>query len=222
MSAIDLIDASVLKAACPERSEAQLAPWIEPIRKACGLFEIDRIRRIAAFLANIAHECQFIPGREENLNYSAERLMAVWPMRFRGQWVKPNELALKLARNPEGLANYVYANRMGNGDEASGDGWRFRGVGPIQLTGRHNRERFAKAMGMTLEQAEDYILTLEGGVMSAAWFWEENDINRMADTPGVADEATRINGGQTGLADRKDRFDRTVKRLLELEQGAQP
>lgn len=217
---VNLIDVSVLKAACPERSEAQLEPWVEPIKKACAQFEINTIRRIAAFAAMIAHESGFVPGREENLNYRAERLMQVWPGRFRGNGAMPNLRAHELAHNPEGLANVVYANRMGNGGPGSGDGWRFRGVGPMQLTGRSNHEGFAKAMGLTIDDAEDYIRTIEGGVMSAAWFWEENDINRLADTPGVNDEARRINGSEVGLVDRKARFDRTVKRLLARERGA--
>ena len=216
---IELIDISVLRAACPERSEAQLAPWLAPIKLACQRFEIDRIRRVAAFLATIAHECQFVPGREENLNYSADRLAEVWPGRFRDGKGRPNAAALSVAHNPEALANLVYAGRMGNGPAASGDGWRYRGVCPVMLTGRANHERFAASMGMTLDQAEAYIRTLEGGIMAAAWFWEENDINRLADTPGVEDETQRINGGQIGVADRKARFDRTVSRLLERERG---
>ena len=217
MPAFDLLDVSVLRAACPERSEDQLRPWLAPLRMACEKFEINTIRRVAAFVATIAHECLFIPGREENLNYTAKRLAAVWPNRFKGQ-SGPNALALACERNPQKLGNVVYANRMGNGPPESGDGWRFRGVGPLQLTGRSNHEDFAKAMGLDLDTAEDYLRTLEGGVMSAAWFWEENDINRLADTPGVSDEARRINGGVIGLEDRKARFDRTVARLLAREK----
>lgn len=213
---IELIDVSVLKAAAPDRTEAQLAPWVAPIKAACARFEIDRVRRIAAFIGNIAVESGFVPGREENLNYSAGRMAQVWPGRFSDGHGGANMRARELDHNPEAFANVVYACRMGNGDEHSGDGWRFRGVGPMQLTGRDNHQRFATAMGLTLDQAEAYIRTLEGGVMSAAWFWEANDINRLADSPGVADETRRINGGQTGLADRKARFDRVVARLLAL------
>lgn len=218
---IELLDVSVLRAACPERSEAQLAPWVDPIKRACERFEIDRIRRIAAFVATIAHECGFIPGREENLNYSAERMAQVWPGRFaRPGGRGPNDLARRLEHNPQAFANVVYANRMGNGDEASGDGWAMRGAGPVQLTGRANHQGFADAMGKTLAEEQAYIRTLEGGVMSAAWYWEENDINRLADTPGVEDETRRINGGLVGVEDRRKRFDRTVARLLELEGKA--
>lgn len=219
-NAIDLIDVSVLRAAAPERSEAELLPWVEPIRQACRKFDIDRIRRIAAFLTTLAHEGGFKVGARENMNYSANRLAQVWPGRFRGPGgTGPNGLAKALDRKPEEIANHVYAGRMGNGRPESGDGWRFRGNGPIQLTGRTNHEAFAKAMGMTVDEVAAWIGTVEGGVMSAAWFWEENDINRLADTPGVADETRRINGGTVGLADRTERFNRTVARLLEREAG---
>ena len=218
---IELIDVSVLRAACPERSGAQLAPWVDPIKRACEKFEIDRIRRIAAFVATLAHECGFIPGKEENLNYSADRMAQVWPGRFsRPGGRGPNDLARRLEHNPQAFANVVYAGRLGNGDEASGDGWAFRGVGPIQLTGRANHAAFAEAIGLTLAEEQAYIRTLEGGVMSAAWYWEENDINRLADTPGVEDETKRINGGLVGVEDRRARFNRTVARLLERERGA--
>lgn len=217
MNTTSLLDVSVLRAACPERNEAQLQPWVDPIKKACERFEINTVRRVAAFIAQMAHESGLKPGREEGLNYRAERLAEVWPGRFSSTGKRggsPNRRALELANNPQGLANVVYANRMGNGGPETGDGYRFRGVGPLQLTGRTNHEGFAQAMGMTLDQAETYLRTLEGGVMGSAWFWEENDINRLADTPGVADESRRINGGEVGLADRKARFDRTVSRLL--------
>ncbi|HEX8554296.1 MAG TPA: hypothetical protein VF695_06280 [Sphingomonas sp.] len=212
---IDLLFVAVLRAACPERSEAQLAPWVEPIRKACQRFRIDTIRRIAAFVAQMAHESGLVPGREENLNYSAKRLTEVWPSRF-----PTIAMAASYAGNPDMLANRVYANRMGNGNEASGDGWRFRGAGPMQLTGRANWTGFASAMGMTLEAALNYGRTLEGGIMAAAWFWHANGINELADTPGVTDETRAINGGTHGLADRTARFDRAVAAMLAAERAA--
>lgn len=206
---IGKIDVQLLRVACPERTEAQLAPWVEPVRLACKKFDINTVRRIAAFISQMAHESHLKEGREENLNYSAKRLTQVWKSRF-----PTLASAEPYARNPEKLANRVYAGRMGNGPELSGDGWRFRGAGPMQLTGRSNWTGFADAMGMTVDQALTYGRTLEGGVMSAAWFWNANDLNRLADTPGVEDETRRINGGTHGLADRKARFDRTVAALL--------
>lgn len=202
------VDAALLHVACPERAIAELEPWAEPLRKASVRFGINTVRRVAAFVAQIAHESGF-QARSENLNYRAERLCEVWPSRFPSV---PN--AEPYAHNPEKLANKVYAGRMGNGDEASGDGWRFRGVGPLQVTGRDNMTRFAAAIGLGVDQALEYAASIEGGIMAAAWFWEANDINRLADTPGVTDETRAINGGENGLADRKARFDATVAELL--------
>lgn len=219
---IQSIDANLLRIAKPSASIEQLQPWVEPIRAACVRFEINNIRRSAAFITTQAHEGGFKVGVREGMNYSAQRLAEVWPSRFsvsgrRGG--KPNGLALALHRKPEEIANHVYANRMGNGPPESGDGWRFRGNGPSQLTGRENHERFARAMGMSLEEAAAWIGTIEGGVMSAAWFWEDNDINRLADTPGVEDETRKINGGLIGIADRRAIFDRLVAEMLRREKS---
>lgn len=203
------IDVQLLRVACPERTEAQLAPWVAPIQQACKRFEINTVRRVAAFISQMAHESSLKLGREENLSYSAKRMTEVWPSRFPSV-----AIAQPYARNPEKLANWVYANRMGNGPESSGDGWKFRGAGPMQLTGADNWAGFADAMGMTIDEALAYGRTLDGGVMSAAWFWHTNGLNRLADTPGVTDETRRINGGTHGLADREARFNRTVAALI--------
>ncbi len=221
---IDLIDAALLRVICPERTLAELEPWVDPIRAACARFEINTIRRIAAFVAQMAHESG-LKAREEDLNYSAKRLAEVWS-RFAAnpsaspKERQPNNLARACAHNPEKLANVVYANRMGNGPPESGDGWRHRGVGPLQNTGKQNHERFAEAMGMSLADALTYMRTVEGGIMAAAWFWEANDINRLADTPGVADESRAINGGENGLADRERRFNAGVAEMLRRERVA--
>ncbi len=208
------IDLALLQVAAPHLSATALEPWVEPIRSACARYEIDNIRRIAAFVATLAHEGGFKVGVRENMNYSADRLSQVWPSRFGG----PNALAKALHRNPELIANHVYANRMGNGAPDTGDGWRYRGNGPIQLTGRDNHKRFAAAMGMEVDKAADWIATVEGGVESAAWFWDENDVNRLADTPGVSDETRRINGGEIGLKHRTEIFDRLVAHMLKGER----
>lgn len=212
---ISFVSVDLLRVACPATPREQLALYVEPIRKACLRFEINTIRRLAAFVAQMSHESSGFTATGENLNYTAKRLTQVWPGRF-----PTLEAAKPYARNPEKLANKVYGGRMGNGPEASGDGWRFRGGGPLQLTGRQNWTGFAKAMGMKLEEALAYGRTPEGGIMAAAWFWEANDINRLADTPGVADETKKINGGTTGLADREKKFNALVARMLKLEKGA--
>ena len=225
-SPIDLISVRVLRAACPERTEAQLAPWVEPIKAACRKFDITTIRRIAAFISQMAHESGLIPGREENMNYSAKRMAEVWQRYAINPNAKPkdrqpNALAVKLAAaGAQAIANDVYANRMGNGPASSGDGWKNRGAGPGQLTGADNWRAFAAAIGMTHDEALAYGRTVEGGVMAFAWFWEENDINRLADTPGVEDETKRINGGQHGVDDRRARMALTIAALLEAEKAA--
>lgn len=224
-SPIDLISVNILGAACPERTEAQLLPWVDAIKVACRKFEINNIRRIAAFISQMAHESGLIPGREENLNYSAKRMAEVWQRyainpKALPKDRQPNALAKQLAASgPQAIANDVYANRMGNGPPESGDGWKARGAGPGQLTGMDNWRAFAAEIGMTVDEALAFGRTVEGGVMAFAWFWEENDINRLADTPGVEDETKRINGGQHGLDDRRNRMNRTVAALLEAEKA---
>ncbi|HEX8224461.1 MAG TPA: hypothetical protein VF605_11655 [Allosphingosinicella sp.] len=213
---VELLSVEVLKAGCPETPIEKLALWLPAIKDACHRYEINTVRRVAAFVAQMAHESQGFTKSGENLNYTtAARLRAVFPKYFRTL-----DAAKPCLRSPEKLANRVYASRMGNGNEASGDGYRFRGGGPLQLTGRNNWTGFAKAMGLSVEAALSYGRTIAGGVMAAAWFWESNDLNRLADTPGVADESKRVNGGTNGLEDRKRRFDALVAKLLAV--GAWP
>lgn len=218
MNPIDLIDAQLLSIAAPETPAGELAAWVQPIKDACKRFEIDRVRRIAAFIAQMAHESGLRP-RQENLNYKASALLTQFG---RHRISRANALAFGRTdtqrANPEAIANCIYGGEWGRenlGNTQPGDGWMFRGGGPLQATGRDNYTRFAEAMDMPLMAAVDWVRnTIEGGVMFAAWFWEENDINRLADTPGVEDESRRINGGTHGLADRRARFDRVVRELL--------
>lgn len=207
---IDLIDVDLLAVACPGVSRSALAQWVEPFKAACARWDIETVREVAAFIAQAAHESQSFQRLEENLNYSADRLRVVWPKRF-----PTDQIAAKYAKQPQKLANYVYANRMGNGDEASGDGWQFRGAGLFQLTGRLNHTRCASALGIQIEQFAPYIRTPLGAAMSAGWFFDDNDLHRLANSPGVEDETKAINGGTHGLADRRERFDDLVAHMLE-------
>jgi putative chitinase len=225
---IAMISAALIRKACPARTEQQLAQWVGPIRSACQRFEINTIRRVAAFIAQVAHESMCYTALDENMRYSAKRMAEVWPTRYAvNPAVKdpkarqPNATAIRLAaQGPEAIANHVYANRLGNGPPESGDGWKFRGGAGIHLTGRANWTDFARAMRMTVDEALAYGRTPEGAIAAAAWFWEANDINRLADTPGVADESKAINGGANGLADRKAKFDALVEEMLRLERAA--
>lgn len=204
------------------RSAAELEPWAVAIRKACTKFEIDRIRRVAAFITQMAHESD-LTTRSENLNYSVEGLLKTFG-RHRISAADAQRYGRKAGQsaNQQMIASCIYGGPWGAknlGNTEPGDGWLFRGTGPLQVTGRDNFTRFAEAMAMPLPAALEYARTLEGGIMAAAWFWESNDINRLADTPGVTDESKAINGGTNGLADRRTRFNRLVDAMLRLERG---
>lgn len=153
--------------------------------------------RLAHFLAQTAHESGGFRAVVENLNYSAESLAKVFPKYFKD--VDPNDYA----RQPEKIANHVYASRMGNGDEASGDGFRYRGRGLIQLTGKNNYSAMAADMGVSVEECAEYLETPEGACESAAWFWNKNGLNALADSDDVTAVTKRINGGTIGLEDRE-------------------
>jgi putative chitinase len=192
----------------------EIAEWCKELNKAFPKHEINNARRIAGFISQCAHESRDFTAMEENLNYSKEALERVFPRYFGAG--KQN--AAEYARNPEKIANYVYmdANRSAAGalgNTQPGDGWRFRGRGLKQLTGRNNYSRFAQAYGMTAEQASDWIETKEGALASALWFWTTNKLNPIADTGEVAVLTKRINGGDIGLADRQSRYNVAMQAL---------
>lgn len=216
MHVIDMIDAQMLKLAAPENSTALLAGWADPIKLGCRRFGIDTVREIAALLAQAGHESSGFTRLAENLNYTTpERIKAVFGQGAAGRRRFPTVASCRpYCRDPQRLANYVYANRMGNGPPSSGDGWRYRGFGPFQLTGKRNQQAFADAIGMPLGEVPDYLRTTNGGAMSMCWFFKVNGLDELAATPGVSDETRAINGGLNGLSDRKVRFDAVVAELL--------
>jgi putative chitinase len=179
--------------------------YLEPLKAAMALYSIDTEQRVSHFLAQLAHESSGFTQLEENLNYSAEGLSRVWPKRFKSITGQPNELAKKLHRKPELVANHVYANRMGNGDEASGDGWRYRGRGFIQLTGKDNYQAASRAIYQStlLIDSPDELLKPDVSAMTAAWFWSVNGLNEIADLGDIAKITRRINGGTIGLEHRE-------------------
>jgi putative chitinase len=183
------------------------ATWYGPLRDACGLNEIDTHERVSAFLAQIAHESGGFKVLEENLNYSADRLLVVFPKYFDAH------KAAACARNPERIANVVYADRMGNGDESSGDGWTFRGRGLIQLTGRHNYHRCGGALGIGLTDEPDLLTQPLYAALSAAWFWRDRGCNALADAGNFNGTTRRINGGLNGVFDRAEWHEK-VKGLM--------
>lgn len=171
--------------------------WHDALSILLPDYDINTPKRIAAFLAQCAHESGGFKFLKENLNYRAESLMRVWPRHF------PNiEIARQYAHNQPKIANRAYANRMGNGNEASGDGWRFCGRGLIQLTGRNNYEAFAESIETPVDEIPEYLMTFEGAVQSACWFWETNNLNQWADKGDIVMLTKRINGGSIGLQDR--------------------
>lgn len=177
----------------------------------CLEFDIVSRNGVCMLVAQGSHESGFV-AKEENLNYSAKRLSEVWPNRYalNGVKGKPNELALKIAGNPELIANHTYADRMGNGSVESGDGWRFRGRGFIQLTGRANYTAFGKSVGMTAEEAVAYALTDEGSVAQFFWYWKTRGCINPAFKGDVKEVTRLINGGYTGLEHRTLLFNRAL------------
>ena len=171
--------------------------WHEAIDQLLPEYDITTPARVAAFVAQCAHESGSFVFIKENLNYKAVSLMKTF-----GKYFATQELAAQYANKPEKIANRVYANRMGNGDEASGDGYRFCGRGLIQLTGRDNYTFFAGSLGIPVEEASEYLATFEGAVQSACWFWETNNLNRFADAGDIKGLTRAINGGYLGLEDR--------------------
>ena len=199
-------------------SEAKAKEFEAFIQAACTTYEINTPQRIAGFLSQLAHESGGFARLEENLNYSDVGMANTWPTRFaevdsNGQRVRgpdgrfiPNAKAKELHRKPEQIANSVYANRMANGDEASGDGWRYRGRGLKQLTGKDNYTRCGSAIGLDLVGDPDLLLQPGPASLSAAWFWGTNGCNAFADRGDVDGLTRRINGGLIGIDDRRRRY----------------
>ena len=199
----------LLRELCPKTRSTTLAKYVEPLNKIGEHFDLfENPKRMAAFLAQIAHESGGFNFVKEGLNYSAAGLTKTWPRRF-----PTLASARPYARNAEKIANRVYANRMGNGSEASGDGFKFRGRGLIQLTGKTNYSRFAKSIGKSLNETIAYLETPEGAVASAGWFWDINKLNIYADKGDFVGLTRRINGGTIGLADRKHHYAIALKAL---------
>lgn len=178
--------------------------WHEALSKILPDYDINTVPRVAAFLAQTAHESGGYKALKENLNYRAETLSKVWPRYF------PPDVAQQYAHNQEAIANRAYANRMGNGDEASGDGFRYCGRGLIQLTGKQNYTKFAESIETPVEDIPEFLGTFEGAIQSGCWFWESNNLNQFADNGDILTMTKRINGGTLGLEDRKKHYEHAM------------
>ena len=188
-----MITADQLRAVMPR---CKVSEFLDPLNRAMAEFSINTPARTASFLAQLAHESSQLCTLSENLNYSIAGLMKTWPARFQSV-----EYANRYAHQPEKIANLIYANRMGNGDEASGDGWKYRGAGGIQLTGKSNQAKCAGYMGVPVDLISAWLLTSEGAVRSAAWFWKVNGLNEIADSGDQMAMRKRVNGGYNGAAE---------------------
>lgn len=182
------------------KGNKEVEAWHKAMVNIFPKYKIDTPERIAGFLAQCAHESQNFKILEENLNYSADGLNKIFPKYF----IKAGRNAAEFARQPEKIANVVYSGRMGN--TQPGDGWRFKGRGPIQLTGRDNYTNFGKTINKSAEQVVEYIQTKQGAIESACWYWNSRNLNKVADAGDIVTMTKLINGGTIGLEDRKKHY----------------
>jgi putative chitinase len=200
-----MISAEQLKQIIPQNKNQ--TEWLAALNALLPKYEINTKSRTSCFLAQCVHESAGFTALKENLNYSAEGLQKTFAKYFTAQQ------AAEYARKPERIANRVYANRMGNGDEASGDGYRHCGRGVIQLTGKANYENFSKAINKTVDETVVYLGTMAGALESACWFWKTNKLNTLADAEDMKALTKKINGGYIGLEDRVKHFNH-IKQVL--------
>lgn len=202
------------------------AKWLDAVVETCVEFEINTPQRIAAFLAQTAHESGGYTMLTENLNYRAATLAACWPNRFaelgpdkkpkrneKGA-LTPTAVANAIAGKPELIANMVYSSRMGNGPAESGEGWKFRGRGLKQLTGKDNYARCGQALGLDLVGNPDLLLDPLPAARSAGWFWKANSLSTFADAGDIKGMTKKINGGFIGLEDRQRRYEKVLAAIV--------
>ena len=182
--------------------------WYEALSQLLPDYEINTPQRIAAFIAQCSHESGGFMVLKENLNYRPASLLKIFPKYFPTDAI--SESYCKMPNKQEAIANRIYASRMGNGPEESGDGFRFCGRGLIQLTGRDNYTFFAGSLDISVEEASEYLQTFEGAAQSACWFWETNNLNQWADKGDIVTLTKRINGGTIGLEDRIKHYEHAL------------
>lgn len=206
------------------RGNQQVSEWYAALCDILPKYNITTVERVVGFVTQCAHESNNFRNLEENLSYSEQSLIKVFSRYFTG----PNARNPKdYARNPEKLANYVYMDEFRSragalGNTQPGDGWRFRGRGIKQITGRNNYTAFGRTVGMTAEQAADYIATKKGALESACWFWSTRNLNRFADLKDIKALSRAINGGDIGLADRTRRWNDGLSIVNSASVAVQP
>lgn len=199
-----MIDKDVLAKCMPQASHSAIETYTDYIILTAAEFDLNSPERIAAFISQIGHESGDLRHVVENLNYGVDGLLKTFRKYFNSDNVS------QYARKPELIANRVYANRMGNGDEDSGDGWKFRGRGLIQITGRENYLECGQDINHDLIEDPSYLETPEGACRSAGWFWGYRKLNVFADVGNIKEVSFRVNGGFNGLQDRIDRYHRAL------------
>lgn len=202
------ITVAQLRAIVPTLTLAKATQYLPSLLQAMSEFGIDTHQRAAAFIAQTAHESAGYSTFIENLNYSASVLTKTWPTRF------PGALAAQYANNPEKIANRAYSNRLGNGSEVSGDGWRYRGRGVIQITGKTNYQACGQGLGLPLVSSPELLEDTVNAFRSAGWYWKSHKCNTYADNGDFIGLTMSINGGTNGLEDRKAYYLRAITTLL--------
>ncbi|NQZ10378.1 MAG: glycoside hydrolase family 19 protein [Algicola sp.] len=204
-----IFDKAKLQQIMPAARDEDIDRYLDALNTELPKYGVDTGQRMAHFIAQIAHESGSFKYKSENLNYSAKALRAVFSKYF-----YTDEMAERYARKPEDIANVVYANRMGNGNSVSGDGWRYRGRGLIQLTGRENYAHCAEFIGMDCESNPHMLAEKPVAAVSAAcWFWQSRKLNDLADIDDLKSITRKINGGFHGLDSRAEFFERAKAAL---------
>ena len=200
--------AQILRAV-PTAERKNLDEFVSTFNKWADSFGLNTPLRIVHFLAQVFHESGNLKYMEENLNYSASGLLKTFPKYF------TKATASAYARKPEKIANRVYADRMGNGNEVSGDGWKFRGRGLVQLTGKDNYKAYARSKHCVgdLMSHPEWLCKYPGALKSAMWYWQEHGLNELADQDNVEAVTRKVNGGFNGLADRMFLYRRFKKEI---------
>jgi putative chitinase len=218
------IDINLLDLAFPANTRDGLLQWVEPTRKACEQWGIDTVRELASFLANINVESAGLTRLTENLNYATDAIIKLFGRhRISIEDARKYGRNAQHAANQEMLANILYGGEWGRknlGNTKPNDGWVCRGFGPKQITGRANQQAFADAVGMTLDVAQAYMRTPEGGMAAAGWFWKSHGLDAAAATPGWVDDRRKINGGTFGLVEVEAGANKLVAELLRREKSA--
>jgi len=208
---------SYLTTIFPRANKQTLAAVLGPLNSAMAEFGIDTPQRCAGFVAQCAHESALFTAFVENLNYTSAGLISTWPRKFNSL-----DFANQYQHNPEKIANYVYANILGNGPNASGDGWKYRGRGMIGITGRGEYADCGHALGKDLVSDPTYLETLEGAARSAGWFWKTRKLNVTADNDDIKRMTYLINGGYLGLYERTQYYVLAKRILLAAPPAPEP